>query len=944
MHISVQWVACVLIEHRLHESNTQHHPFEPIMPLDGKHTNVHDTAPERDDEWWALRAVEVLQVVQQHFSIEAAHVDSCTGTEAASSVSQHGDEIPASLLEMTRAACVHPGARVTLSTAPNLISHLSMMVSSGCDAGDLGKCSGGAATMLQCILYYTGRHESTVIPHVERLCSVLIQRISTLGSGSGGMPFLELLATLCREHHRARDAVKRSASAKKFYRHLVSLLDGDNLSAVVHALSLLTSLLINEDLGQKLFNPQNIEQTLQMAINLMQDAFPAAVSSATQARSLEATWLFAHSIDLMVDIVSHSSDVARHSLQRSAHVARAVVFAMDPTVHRQCSYSMRSKLAQLLWTLCWSATSDASSMSFPFRALVVNHIADSGDWFSSMLQFALRTLAPGSTLLDAHTDDVSAHAAVGVVGAILAQTAHAHAHPSPAGKAVVAAVTDLLAKVESTVAAYTVLHPSEQADAGIAAPLLALVALVLDGCTTLWARAQFVHLAEKLAALLTTLLTVQPHASQQAHVMMVLASWRLLSILRQTDMHATFLDRCALDRRHAMFEVVALGLASTAFANVTLAIHASESLTATSQAHEVTALRAQSIAAAATFAMVNTMSCAAHTARSHKYTTTALTQQNTSERQNVRDTRGNSDILDSRLSASQASHRTLLPGDASSGGAEATAVVARLMQGLRLKDLKSSELLNIYESKFRDMEAREEQLHALLDSKSQSLAQADSLVSEFRTKQMRMNKEFETLRAHLQAAELKSEASCSELTTVQGLHRQLSERCADLEAQIRRMKENLASKELHNTQMTEQLVLERHARNATEQEYESVATRCQALEVENETLSDRCTATTTLCVDLRTSVQELSTTVSKREADLQSLNEQYEALSAKSAWIEDEKMQVEEHCQELDKRLRQKQSDLDNLQRKHAELHDYVKRQTQLLATIQNLSMNAPAQ
>lgn len=63
----------------------------------------------------------------------------------------------------------------------------------------------------------------------------------------------------------------------------VSLLDGDNLCAVVHSLSLLTSLLINENLGQKLFNPQNIDQTLQMAINLMQDAFPAAVSSPSQS-------------------------------------------------------------------------------------------------------------------------------------------------------------------------------------------------------------------------------------------------------------------------------------------------------------------------------------------------------------------------------------------------------------------------------------------------------------------------------------------------------------------------------------------------------------------------------------------------------------------------------------------------------------------------------------
>lgn len=53
------------------------------------------------------------------------------------------------------------------------------------------------------------------------------------------------------------------------------------------------------------------------------------------------------------------------------------------------------------------------------------------------------------------------------------------------------------------------------------------------------------------------------------------------------------------------------------------------------------------------------------------------------------------------------------------------------------------------------------------------------------SKQVGMNKEFEVLRAHLQTAEVKSEASCAELLTVQGLHRQVTERCATLETQVR---------------------------------------------------------------------------------------------------------------------------------------------------------------
>lgn len=184
------------------------------MSRDRQHSDVSGTSSERDDEWWAHHAVEVMlilpaissilkckcpirvftywalshwscpysynvmifvqvvQVIQQHFCIEAVRVESCTGTEAPSGTSPNGGEIPSSLLEMTRAACVHPGARVTLATAPSLVSHLSSIVSASSDVADLETRSAAAATMLQCILYCL----YDIFPHRTHIGCVYLTR------------------------------------------------------------------------------------------------------------------------------------------------------------------------------------------------------------------------------------------------------------------------------------------------------------------------------------------------------------------------------------------------------------------------------------------------------------------------------------------------------------------------------------------------------------------------------------------------------------------------------------------------------------------------------------------------------------------------------------------------------------------------------------------------
>lgn len=88
-------------------------------------------------------------------------------------------------------------------------------------------------------------------------------------------------------------------------------------------------------------------------------------------------------------------------------------------------------------------------------------------------------------------------------------------------------------------------------------------------------------------------------------------------------------------------------------------------------------------------------------------------------------------------------------------------IVSRLMHGLQLKDIKSSEVLAIYEAKFKDMQQRDSQQLLLLEAKTAAVAQADALIAEYRAKQDQMAKQFETLREMLEASEHRGEDASS---------------------------------------------------------------------------------------------------------------------------------------------------------------------------------------
>ena len=91
------------------------------------------------------------------------------------------------------------------------------------------------------------------------------------------------------------------------------------------------------------------------------------------------------------------------------------------------------------------------------------------------------------------------------------------------------------------------------------------------------------------------------------------------------------------------------------------------------------------------------------------------------------------------------------------GAIDPNALADRLVRGLQLKDLRSSEILTIYESKFQDMSKTQREQATMIDSKTAALHQADALLAEYRSKSQSMGGQFQEMRVLVHAAEKRSE-------------------------------------------------------------------------------------------------------------------------------------------------------------------------------------------
>ncbi|GFT21112.1 protein CIP2A [Nephila pilipes] len=300
------------------------------------------------------------------------------------------------------------------------------------------------------------------------------------------------------------------------------------------------------------------------------------------------------------------------------------------------------------------------------------------------------------------------------------------------------------------------------------------------------------------------------------------------------------------------------------------------------------------------------------------------------------------------------------------------ALLSKIDNGLQIKDLKSSEIMDLYEHKIAMLTLKEQELQSYVDAKTNALQEADRILTQYKCRQADADAETLRLRSMMKDYECRCEQSASQLSFAEQKQRkveanfveacqrikELEQNCNEqkelMQTQLNRLSEQKRNVEDEKSRLSEQLVLK-------DQEKKLLATQLLQYEDElrikdkaYEDLSDAKEDLLKALEESKRSIEKIKMNSEQKQQHLQkliesaqqtivSLEEKNENLNnemtRKSDEFTREISDLENQMEQLSEQLRSRDSRLEDLNENIKNLNDILNEKICVLQTTE-LSLN----
>ncbi|XP_071113650.1 protein CIP2A homolog [Haliotis cracherodii] len=711
-------------------------------------------------------------------------------------------------------------------------------------------------------------HES----FMEDLLKYLIKQVLTPNEITQSC--LGLLANLSRDNYTVQSYVKSLENFKRLMRMLCTYISDKNLTVAVFSMCVLTSLCLHEEIGQEIFNTENVNETLKLIFNILVNG------------DFGVTRLYV--VDLFQDLLKKPS--IQNSLQRYKHLQICINHTLN--LIASSTGETVTKLFELLLSFCTLGTIRTSIcktlFSAPrlqsadhYRNALKGPVSGQSEPLFAVVHWAMQTV---------DTSDTASLFALDLLTEIYEEVLYSGRTPD------LCIHSDLLLPV-----LVEILRSSVDGDATLVRrkcnKVVKAVRLLTVLCSEDDLKASLVDLVD--TPLFQTIIAFQldhnkilhpkpgppqPDDWSEAGIEVALVCMHLMTKIKRyvRDMDV-YISGLLQDGRIVPF--LASGLVCEKSDTVQLALRLVCQGSTLENFPDV--ILGDAVAALNVKKAEETSKSSASSV-----TVTPMKHSNQQVKRGL-DNKENVPVKSMKRSVS----------DNENIDTSLQSLIEKMHTSLEVKDTKASDIIEIYEHRFQTLQTKEEHLENLLEAKTMAVAQADRLIAQYRARQARYEGETQKMRCYFQESERKAEKYQEQINTL-NLERETLQHEFDQQAQdLQRLE--LKSEECEELKAALTELQEKHDKSersllCLQQEHKTMSEMHDMLQKHHESLKQQHDVTTDHLRKLEDERKQISKLLKEKETKLQETtktlqktDEKLKKVSAEKSTIEEEKDKME---------------------------------------------------